>query len=202
MAHGYAMITGQPQAVMVHTIVGTANASGAIMNAARANVPILFTAGRTPITESGFPGSRDRLIHWAQESYDQGCLVREFVKWDCELRHFAQLETVVDRALAIATSEPQGPVYLTLPREVLAEPQQEITINSVPRQQAHAAPPSDPAQVQEVAQLLADAENPLIITSAAGRQESGGDPACEDSPEKPDCVDCDVGPCQVWPPCN
>ena len=70
--------------------------------------------------------------------------MREFVKWHYELRDFAQLETVVDRALAIATSEPRGPVYLTLPREVLAESQQEITINSVSRQQRHAAAPSDP----------------------------------------------------------
>src|SRR5262249_28259904 len=121
MAHGYAMVTGRPQAVMVHTIVGTANAVGGIMNAARSNVPMLFTAGRNPITEAGALGSRDRQIHWAQESFDQGALVREFVKWDYELRTLSHLETVVDRALAIAQAEPQGPVYLTLPREVLAE---------------------------------------------------------------------------------
>ena len=59
--------------------------------------------------------------------------MREFVKWDYELRNFAQLETVVDRALAIATSEPAGPVYLTLPREVLAESQAELTISTVPK---------------------------------------------------------------------
>src|SRR5436189_2877359 len=119
MAHGYAMVTGRPQAVMVHVIVGAANAIGGIMNAARSNVPILFTAGRNPITETGFAGSRDRPIHWAQESFDQGGLAREFVKWDYELRNFSQLETVVDRALAITQAEPAGRVYLTLPREVL-----------------------------------------------------------------------------------
>ena len=48
-------------------------------------------------------------------------MAREFVKWDYELRNFAQIETVVDRALAMAQTEPPGPVYLTLPREVLAE---------------------------------------------------------------------------------
>src|SRR5213079_1307347 len=121
MAHGYAMVTGRPQAVMVHVIVGTANALGGVINAARGNVPMLFTAGRNPITEAGFRGSRERQIHWAQESFDQGAIVREFVKWDYELRNFAQLETVVDRALAITQAEPQGPVYLTLPREVLGE---------------------------------------------------------------------------------
>ena len=169
MAHGYYMVTGEPQVVMVHVIVGTANASGAIINAARAHVPIIFSAGRTPLTEAGFTGSRNVLIHWAQESFDQATLVREFVKWDYELRNFAQLETVVDRALAIATSEPGGPVYLTLPREVLAESHEELTINAVPRQQAHRATVPDSAQVKEVARLIAQATTPLIITSGAGR---------------------------------
>src|SRR2546430_594259 len=69
MAHGYAMVTGRPQVVMVHVIVGAANAIGGIMNAARSNVPMLFSAGRNPISEQGFAGSRDRPIHWAQESF-------------------------------------------------------------------------------------------------------------------------------------
>src|SRR5438445_3079067 len=68
MAHGYAMVTGRAQAVMLHVVVGTANGLGSVINAARANVPMLFTAGRTPITEAGLPGSRDRQIHWAQRS--------------------------------------------------------------------------------------------------------------------------------------
>jgi len=120
MAHGYALVTGRPQVVMVHVIVGAGNAVGGIINAARSNVPILFSAGRNPITESGLHGSRNRAIHWAQESFDQAAMVREFVKWDYELRNFLQLETVVYRALAVCQAEPQGPVYLTLPREVLA----------------------------------------------------------------------------------
>src|SRR5881296_1865326 len=121
MAHGFAMVTGRPQVVMVHVIVGTANALGGVINAARGGEPMLFTAGRNPFTEAGFRGSRERQIHWAQESFDQGAIVREFVKWDYELRNFAQLETVVDRALAVTQAEPQAPVYVTLPREVLAE---------------------------------------------------------------------------------
>jgi len=45
MAHGYAMVTGEPQVVMVHVNVGTSNGLTGIMNASRANVPIFFTAG-------------------------------------------------------------------------------------------------------------------------------------------------------------
>ena len=106
MAHGYTMVSGRPQAVMVHVIVGAGNAVGGIINAARCNVPMLFSAGRNPITEYGLPGSRDRHIHWAQESFDQAGMVREYVKWDYELRGFSQLETVVDRALTVAQAEP------------------------------------------------------------------------------------------------
>jgi acetolactate synthase-1/2/3 large subunit len=53
---------------------------------------------------------------------DQSSVVREAVKWDYELRYPEQAGIVVERALAIANSDPMGPVYLSLPREVLAEP--------------------------------------------------------------------------------
>jgi len=50
MGHGYYLGSGKPVAVMVHVTVGTGNASTPIISAARANVPILMSAGRTPIT--------------------------------------------------------------------------------------------------------------------------------------------------------
>ncbi len=84
--------------------------------------PILLGAGRTPLTETGHQASRNRSIHWGQEMFDQGGLAREFVKWDYELRAGQSADSIVDRALDIAMSEPRGPVYLTLPREVLADP--------------------------------------------------------------------------------
>src|SRR6266511_6157649 len=176
MAHGYAMVTGRPQAVMVHVIVGTANALGGIMNAARSNVPMLFTAGRNPITEAGAVGSRDRPIHWAQESFDQAAMVREFVKWDYELRSASDLETVVDRALTLAQAEPQGPVYLTLPREVLAERQEGIEYADPARTVKPGPLVPAPESVSEAAQILASARNPIIIVKAAGR-DPGAVPA-------------------------
>jgi len=169
MAHGYAMVTGRPQAVMVHVIVGAGNAVGGIINAARSNVPMLFSAGRNPITEAGNSGSRDRPIHWAQESFDQAAMVREFVKWDYELRSASDLETVVDRALTLTQADPQGPVYLTLPREVLAERREAIEYAD-PARMAKPGPllPS-PESVAEAAHILASARNPIIIVKAAGR---------------------------------
>jgi acetolactate synthase-1/2/3 large subunit len=169
MAHGYAMVTGRAQAVMVHVIVGAGNAIGGIINAARANVPMLFSAGRNPITEAGHTGSRDRSIHWAQESFDQAAMVREFVKWDYELRSASDLETVVDRALTLAHAEPKGPVYLTLPREVLAERREAIEYANPARAAAPAPFLPAPEAVAEAAQLLGSARNPLIIVKAAGR---------------------------------
>jgi acetolactate synthase-1/2/3 large subunit len=95
-------------------------------------------------------------------------MLREFVKWDYELRHAEQVETTLDRALAIARSEPQGPVYVTLPREILASPFHAAF--SPTSTIAPASPPApDPETLEEAAKLLGRAEKPLIITSNAGR---------------------------------
>src|SRR2546426_5109173 len=66
MAHGYYAAGGRPAAGMVHVNVGTGNASTAIISAARANVPHLMSAGRTPVPEEGLPRSRGPPIHWAR----------------------------------------------------------------------------------------------------------------------------------------
>ena len=169
MAHGYYRIAGKPAAVMVHVNVGTANAICGLINAARDNVPVLLAAGRTPITESGNAASRNRSIHWGQEMFDQGGLVREMVKWDYELRAGQPVASVVDRALDIAMSEPRGPVYLTLPREVLAAPA--IASRRNGRRPLGASPAvASHTAIEQAARILADAEFPLVITSAAGRQ--------------------------------
>ena len=121
MAHGYTMITGKAQAVMLHTNVGTANSINMLIDASRDRIPMLLSSGRTPFTESGAEGSRNAHIHWAQEMYDQAGMLREIVKWDYEMKRGDQAGTVVDRALEMANTSPQGPVYLSLPREVLGE---------------------------------------------------------------------------------
>jgi acetolactate synthase I/II/III large subunit len=170
MAHGYYLGAGRPAAVMVHVNVGTANASTGIITAARANVPILMSAGRTPITEEGLRGARDLHIHWAQESFDQAAMLREYVKWDYELRNPSQLESVVDRAMELMLAEPRGPVYLSLPREVLAAPVSSLTITSPSRRQVASERFPDPGRIDEAARLLAGAEFPLVLTSASGRE--------------------------------
>src|SRR5204862_3262466 len=149
--------------------VGAATALGGIINASRVGVPTLFPAGRNPITEAGMPGARNPPIHWAQEAFDQASLAREFVKWDYELRNFLQLETVVDRALPITSAEPQGPVYLTLPREVLSEAQESFEYSPTSRAPKPTATVAGPGPIAEAAKLLAAARRPLLIAKAAGR---------------------------------
>jgi acetolactate synthase-1/2/3 large subunit len=168
MAHGYYRVSGKPAVVMVHVTVGTANTVCALMNAARDNVPVILGAGRTPLTETGHQASRNRSIHWGQEMFDQGSLVREFVKWDYELRAGQPVDAIVDRALDIAMSEPRGPVYLTLPREVLCDAAVPPRRNGARPLGASSAVPSRTA-IEEAAALLAKAEFPLILTSSAGR---------------------------------
>ena len=169
MAMSYYLHTGRPQMVMFHVNVGTANGINALIDAARDRVPIIFTAGRTPITESGFKGSRDTGIHWQQEMFDQASMVREFCKWDYELRNAAQLEAVVDRAIEIATTEPCGPVYLTLPREVMAQAMTSFTFEAKPRRGFGTVPGPTAEQIEGAAAILAKAERPMIIAQGAAR---------------------------------
>ena len=177
-AMGHYLMSGRTQAVMVHVNVGVANALCGLFNARRGNVPILFMSGRTPITEHGLHGSRDVFIHWTQEMFDQGGIVREATKWDYELRNAVQVETVVDRAIRIANSDPKGPVYISLPREVLVEKIDGFEFSSPSRQQAAVPPSADDRAIAELASLIAAAESPLIVTSALG-QNPGAVPVLE-----------------------
>jgi acetolactate synthase-1/2/3 large subunit len=96
-------------------------------------------------------------------------MLREYVKWDYELRTPAQLEAVLGRALALSKGEPPGPVYLTLPREVLAAPWPEGALAPSGGEGALAPPHPDPQALAEAARILAHAERPLVITSSLGR---------------------------------
>jgi len=168
MAHGYYNVTQKPQMVLVHTLPGTANALGGILNANSSNVPLFLVAGRTPITEGELRGGKSQNIHWRQESRDQGNIVREFVKWDYEVRTNHNLAAVVSRAYKIAMSEPRGPVYLTLPREWLCEAVESTELLSGPLEPATKTQ-ADGAALEKAAELLIAAESPLIVTKYLGR---------------------------------
>jgi acetolactate synthase-1/2/3 large subunit len=170
MAHGYYQVAGKPAGVMVHVTVGTGNTICALMNAARDNVPLLLMAGRTPLTQDGHIASRSAPIHWGQENFDQAGIVREYTKWDFELRGGQPVDEIVGRALDIALSEPRGPVYLSLPREVLASPHKDSVTPLPPTELA--TPQPSARHIDTLAGWIAAAEFPLIVTSNLGRDRA------------------------------
>jgi len=168
-AHAYAMVTGEPQAVIVHVDVGTQNLSGAVSNAMRGRVPVLIFAGAAPFTLEGeLPGGRNEFIHWIQDVRDQRGILRNYVKYDNEIRTGRNVKQLVHRALQISRSEPAGPVYLVSPREVMEEPLQPYAAD-----RADFGPVAPVALADEVtaeiAAALAGAHRPLVVTSYLGR---------------------------------
>ena len=162
MAHGYYLATGRAQAVMAHTNVGLANCALGAINAATEQIPMLLFSGRTPATEQDRFGCRTVPIGWGQEMRDQAALIREACKWDYELRFPEQAVELIDRAYAIANSTPRGPVYLSLPREVLCDRvPREALHSAVQMAPAKAAP--DEAALAEAAAILGKAERPVIF---------------------------------------
>lgn len=162
MAFGAYLMTGKMQAVMLHTNVGLANGTIGAINAACENVPLFLMSGRTPVTEQGRFGARTVPIGWGQEMRDQTALVRESCKWDYELKYPDQIAGLLDRGTAIANSTPKGPVYLSLPREVLCEPTDQATL-AVPPQIAPVTGAPNPDDIRRAADMLAQAKRPLII---------------------------------------
>ena len=152
---------------MVHVNVGTGNTINNVTNAARDRAPLILAAGRTPFTEKGSFGSRSRSIHWAQEMFDQAGMLREMVKWDYELKVPEQAADVAARAYEMTMTSPRGPVYLVLPREPLSAPVSE-TLSSAPRAVAGSSGHPDPQAIETLAEWIAKAQSPLIITSSDG----------------------------------
>ncbi|HEX6396789.1 MAG TPA: thiamine pyrophosphate-requiring protein, partial [Steroidobacteraceae bacterium] len=167
-AHGFAQATGRAQAVLVHVDCGTQALGGAVHNAAKGRVPVFILAGLSPATQEGEArGSRNEFIQWIQDVRDQRGLVRGYVRYENEIRVGANARQIVYRAMQFATSEPRGPVYVTAAREVL---ESEVPLAKDTRPWPPVVPGALSADVAaEIAAALVDAENPLIVTSYAGR---------------------------------
>lgn len=172
MAHGYYLATGKTAAVMAHTNVGLANCAIGAINASIENIPMMLFSGRTPTTEKGRFGSRTVPIGWGQEMRDQTALVREACKWDYELRFPEQAIETVDRAKALAETTPRGPVYVSLPREVLCEPCPAEQI-SAPAIMAASRPGLDLGGFRQAAQWIAEAECPVVFAQRGAGGDAG-----------------------------
>lgn len=158
-AHGNYMASGRPQVVSVHSELGTLQIGGALHNAQWGRVPVVF------FTETLGPPQR---VNWRGEAFDQGTMVRNFVKWDYQLGADEDFSSVLNKAFGIATTEPCGPVYLTLPRQVLWNKGDTPRI-SPSKTVKETTPKADAGALEKAAEILINAENPLIVTGYAGR---------------------------------
>ncbi len=172
MAGGYAAMTGRGQPVLVHVDAGTANAAMALHNLFRARLPVFLMAGRAPFTSHGeLPGGRDNYVHFIQDPYDIASLVRPYIHWEYCLPSGMVAKEAFARGHAMMQAEPRAPVFMTLPREVLAEalPKEKINAYPVERYAGLPARGTDPATATHIAEALMAAENPVAFTAYLGR---------------------------------
>ncbi len=168
-AHGYAQFTGRAQAVIVHVDCGTQSLGGAVHNAARGRIPMFVFAGMSPLSQEGEArGSRNEFIHWLQDVHDQRGIVRQYMKYDNEIRTAHNVKQIVHRSLQIAHSDPKGPVYLAAARETMEEETQNIAVD-VADWTPIAATPLPQAAAQDLVQAIQKAIRPLVVTSYLGR---------------------------------
>ena len=110
MADGYAQATGKLAVANLHAAPGLGNAMGMLYNAAKAGAPILVTAGQQ---DTGIALTEPLL--WA----DLATLARPLVKWSSEVTRIDDLPRSVHRAAKVALTAPTGPVFLSIPGDVL-----------------------------------------------------------------------------------
>jgi acetolactate synthase-1/2/3 large subunit len=169
-AHGFAMVSGRPQVVTVFQDVGTLQGGGAIVNLKYGRMPVLLCAGRN---------STPHRINWLKEPCDQRRIARDYVKWDHEVDIDENFSSVLQQAFHIAGTEPCGPVYLSVPPEVITGWIGERNV-SAPIQSGRAFPSEmDTEALRQAAEMLIDSENPLILTAYSGRHPQSVTPLVE-----------------------
>lgn len=169
MADGYARLTNKPQCVIVHVDVGTQGLGAAVHNASCGRAPVLIFAGLSPVTIEGeYRGSRTEYIHWIQDVPDQRAIVAQYCRYAAEIKRGRNVKQMVNRALGFATSEPRGPVYLLGSREAMEE---DIEPYQIKQEQWGPVELGGltKKQVQNVSEILVNAEEPLLVTGYSGR---------------------------------
>lgn len=162
MAGGYAQAGRRLAVVSVHVTPGLGNAMGMLYDAYKAGAPVLVTAGQH---EQSFNVMEPIL--WG----DLPPIARPLVKWSAEVHRVADLPRMLRRAITTALAPPTGPVFLSLPGDILnAEADLDLgrPTRVAPRLRA------DADAIAEAAALLASAERPLIIAGSDAAR-SGAD---------------------------
>lgn len=170
-ALGYAAVSGKPVATAAHVDCGTLHYGGAIHTAWRAGLPVVMTAGFPPTAAAGtMNGARDEGGHlWMQETYDQNGIVRNYTKWSHQLAYQDNPGVIASRAIQVARSEPCGPVYLTVPKELSLLPVRDAVFPSADQLGIPRTAAPDPQAIEDLATRLLKAKNPVVVVSGSGR---------------------------------
>ncbi len=156
-AHGNYMVTGRPQVLLVHAELGTQQVGGAIQQAWYGKIPLIICAA-----DMISPGR----LNWRGEPYDQGAMLRNCVKWDHKVSPSESFYEALRQAFQIALSEPTGPVYLTYPIDAIMK---KVEVHAIQRAKKIKLPAVDESLLEKAADILVQAENPLIMTGYSGR---------------------------------
>ena len=173
VAHGYAKATGKPMAVILHDLVGLLQGTMAIYYAYIDRVPVLVFGGSGPAAHE----RRRPIFDWIHSANVQGETVRNYTKWDHEPRSLVSLPDIVSRAHRIATSAPQGPVYIALDAG-LQEDRVEtpVPVHDVARMARAPAPVGpDPSELRRLAEILCKAQRPIMVLGYPGRDHNSFD---------------------------
>jgi acetolactate synthase-1/2/3 large subunit len=172
IAHGYGRAAGKPMAAFVHDIVGLLHASMAVFNAWMARASVLLLGGTGPVDAN----HRRPWIDWIHTANVQGEAVRNFVKWDDQPASVAASVESLVRAYHLIHSEPKGPAYVCFDTDVqeekLSEPFEMPDFSTFPAPTRFQA---DPQALEEVATLLVNAKNPVIMAEFQGKSEEATD---------------------------
>ncbi|HEY3139272.1 MAG TPA: thiamine pyrophosphate-binding protein [Blastocatellia bacterium] len=152
IAAGYAEATGKPAVVNLHTNPGLAHALGNLYNVYRAGTPLVVTAGQQDTR-----AMIDEPLLYA----DMIELARQHTKWCWEVHHASEIPVAMARAFKIAQTPPTGPVFLSIPVNVMEE---RAEIEMPPVTLIGSRVRGDRSKIKAAAELLASARNPAIIT--------------------------------------
>ena len=176
MAEGYSRSSGKLSACNVHVAPGLGNAMGAIYAAKFANTPIIITAGQQEqghgLTE---PLLYDPLVPIAQP----------LVKWAVEVTRFEDLPRIVRRAAKVAMTPPTGPVFISLPGDILNE-EGALELGARTRVDTRVRPID--STLEKTAERILSASNPVIVAG----HELATDDALQEAAEFASIIGCPV----------
>jgi benzoylformate decarboxylase len=155
MADGYAQASGSLAAVNVHVSPGLGNAMGMLYDAFKAGSPLLLTAGQH---DQSFTVTEPIL--WS----DLPPVAAPYVKWSTEARRLEDLPRIVRRAVKTALAQPRGPVFLSLPVDVL-NAEQDLDLMASTRVAPRIV--GDRAAIDAAARKLVAANTPLFVVGDA-----------------------------------